>query len=160
MSVRLRLTLLYSGILALTLLAFSVVLYVTVEGATNGVLQDGLKADMTRLTEAKDFRLDRLGALPVGKGKPIPIYTYVQTLGPAGGEPLDRAGSATDGIVLPPLTLAQLAASKSATPLFVTAPILGDQWLIYSKRVTDSANGPGIVQMARPGDCPDGASDR
>ncbi len=149
MTVRLRLTLLYTGILALTLLAFGVILYVTVEGTTNRVLQDGLRADMTRLTETKEFRLDKLSALPVGKGKPIPIYTYVRSLGPA-GEPLDSTGSADEALALPPLSAEQLGHLQGDTPLFTTSTILGDRWLIYSKRVVDGGKAPGIVQLARP----------
>ena len=45
MSIRLRLTLLYTAILALTLVTFSVVLYITVDSTTYRVLLDGLKAD-------------------------------------------------------------------------------------------------------------------
>jgi len=132
MTVRLRLTLLYTGILALTLLAFGVILYVTVEGTTNRVLQDGLRADMTRLTETKEFRLDKLSALPVGKGKPIPIYTYVRSLGPA-GEPLDSTGSADEALALPPLSAEQLGHLQGDTPLFTTSTILGDRWLISGR---------------------------
>lgn len=80
MSIRLRLTLLYTTILALTLIGFSTALYVTVDLTTTRVLQDGFIADMSRLLETKDFRLTAVAYMPSGKGKPIPWNTYVQTL--------------------------------------------------------------------------------
>ena len=75
MSIRLRLTLLYTTILALTLVGFSTALYVTVDRTTTRVLQDGFSADMSRLLEAKDFRLTAIAYMPSGKGKPIPWNT-------------------------------------------------------------------------------------
>src|SRR6478735_3015699 len=107
MSIRLRLTLLYTTILALTLIAFSTALYVTVDRATTRVLQDGFIADMSRLLEWKDFRLDAVANIPSGKGKPLPLNTYIQTLS-LDGNLLDRTAMTTyEGIELPSLTGAE-----------------------------------------------------
>src|SRR3712207_4886439 len=64
MSIRLRLTLLYSAILALTLIGFSAMLYVTLARGTLRVLDDRLADEAGRLIAAKEFRLDRI-LLPV-----------------------------------------------------------------------------------------------
>lgn len=150
MSIRLRLTLLYTTILALTLIGFSTALYVTVDRTTTRVLQDGFGADMSRLLEWKEFRLDGVAFLPTGKGKPVPLNTFVQTLTPD-GRLLDRtAQPAYDGIDLPPLTGAELAQVRDHGYAFGAASIAGDRWLIYSKRAWDTQGRDGIVQMARP----------
>src|SRR5437588_4597432 len=49
MSIRLRLTLLYSAILALTLILFGVALYGVIYGVTFSAAKDTLKADTTNL---------------------------------------------------------------------------------------------------------------
>src|SRR5688500_13517898 len=66
MSIRLRLTLLYSAILALTLLAFSVALYVTHARTTLQLVDDRLADDARLLLANREFRLDRV-ELPVSK---------------------------------------------------------------------------------------------
>lgn len=150
MSIRLRLTLLYTAILALTLVLFSVALYVTVEGTTNRVLKDGLEADMGRLIGAKDFRLDKITDPASGKNKPILFGTYVQTLN-LSGEILSAPGSTAEGIEFPPLSAAQLQQIRANGSLWEEAPIAGDQFFIYSKRAKEEIGGrEGIVQLARP----------
>jgi signal transduction histidine kinase len=150
MSIRLRLTLLFTTILALTLIAFSTALYVTVDRTTTQVLQNGFSADMSRLLEWKDFRLDAVANIPSGKGKPLPLNTYIQTLG-LDGKLLDRTAMTTyDGIELPPLSAAELDELRAHGYGFGDASIAGDRWLIYSRRCTDSQGRDGIVQLARP----------
>ncbi len=150
MSIRLRLTLLYTTILALTLVGFSTALYVTVDRTTTRVLQDGFSADMSRLLEAKDFRLTAIAYMPSGKGKPIPWNTYIQTLD-LEAHLLDRTALATyEGIELPPLSGEVLGAVREHGYAYESASIAGDRWLIYSKKATDSDGRAGIVQMARP----------
>src|SRR5262249_59892454 len=76
-TIRLRLTLLFSGLLALTLVAFGAVLYLTVERVTLGVVRATLQDEAQRLL---DGRVPLRGGgilLPVGRfGAP---ETYVQT---------------------------------------------------------------------------------
>ena len=150
MSIRLRLTLLYTMILALTLIGFSTALYITVERTTTRVLQESFQADMTRLLEAKEFRLNSIAYMPSGKGKPIPLNTYVQTLD-LSGNIVDRTAMATyEGIELPPLTGVKLEEVHDHGYDFETATIAGDRWMVYSKRAKDDQAREGIVQMARP----------
>jgi two-component system OmpR family sensor kinase len=81
MSIRLRLTLLYSGILALTLLALGFVLMVSVSQINLRTLEDNLREDAKRLIYAREFRLDRPGY----DGRRIAVPdTYVQAVGPRG----------------------------------------------------------------------------
>jgi len=150
MSIRLRLTLLYTTILALTLIGFSTALYVTVDRTTTRVLQDGFIADMTRLLESKDFRLTAVAYMASGKGKPIPWNTYVQTLN-LDGRLLDRTALATyEGIELPALSANTLGVVREHGYAYESASIAGDRWLIFSKKTTDTTGREGIVQMARP----------
>ncbi len=149
MSIRLRLTLLYTAILALTLVVFSLALYVTVEGTTNAVLKDGLAADMARLVDTKEFRLGTVSTLPMGKGKPVPFGTYVQTTD-ASGQVLDSTKNTSDGIALPALSEQQMQVVKHDGYQWSSAPIADDQWLIYSKWTKDGYGREGIVHMARP----------
>jgi signal transduction histidine kinase len=152
MSIRLRLTLLYTTILALTLIAFSTALYITVDRTTTRVLQDGFITDMSRLTEWKEFKLDSVGHVPSGKGKPLPLNTFVQTVD-LEGNLIDRTElAAYDGIELPPLARAELDEVRGHGYGFSQASIGGDQWLIFSKKVYDTQGRAGIVQLARPQD--------
>jgi signal transduction histidine kinase len=81
MSIRLRLTLLYSAILALTLLGLGVVLVVSVSQITLSTLEDRLREDAKRLIYSREFRLDRLGY----DSRRIAVPdTYIQTIDPTG----------------------------------------------------------------------------
>jgi len=80
-SIRLRLTLLYSGILALTLLALGVVLMLSVAQINLRTLEDNLREDAKRLIYSREFRLDR----PGDEGRRIAVPdTYIQTIDAAG----------------------------------------------------------------------------
>jgi signal transduction histidine kinase len=81
MSIRLRLTLLYSGILALTLIVLGVVLLVSVSQISLRTLGETLREDARRLIYAREFRLDRLGYDPRRIAVPD---TYIQTVAPTG----------------------------------------------------------------------------
>lgn len=147
MSIRLRLTLLYTAILALTLLTFSVMLYVTVDRTTSGVLLDGLKSDATRLTEAKDFKLTNVAYIPASKGETTP---YVETLD-ASGKFYDRTANAIyEGIELPTLTDAELKQLRGGGSVYGEITIGSERWLVYSVSAKDSAGRDGIVRVARP----------
>jgi len=80
-SIRLRLTLLYSGILALTLLALGVVLMVSVSQINLRTLEDNLREDAKRLIYSREFRLDRPGY----DARRIAVPdTYIQTIDATG----------------------------------------------------------------------------
>ena len=151
MSIRLRLTLLYTAILALTLVTFSAALYATVSGVAERALaaaRDDLASDAQRLVESRDFRLDEVGGLPIGKGQLIPPGTSVQTLG-LDGAVLDRTAN-LEGVELPALEGADLRAVRDKGFAYTTAPEGPNQLLIYSKRVDrDSRGNAGIVQVVR-----------
>ena len=76
MSFRLRLTVLNSAILALTLIVFSVALYVTVSRVTFGILEDTLTGEAQRLTDQARFELH---AIDYPARKLAAPETYVQT---------------------------------------------------------------------------------
>jgi two-component system, OmpR family, sensor kinase len=80
-SIRLRLTLLYSGILALTLIALGVVLMVSVSQVNLRTLENTLRDDARRLIYSRDFRLDRVGYDPRRVAAPD---TYLQTIDATG----------------------------------------------------------------------------
>src|SRR3972149_6840819 len=60
MSIRLRLTLLYSAVLALMLIGLSVALYATVSRVTLGAIEDTLVGEAQRLVGSRDFDLNRI----------------------------------------------------------------------------------------------------
>jgi two-component system, OmpR family, sensor kinase len=80
-SIRLRLTLLYSAILALTLVALGVILIVGVSQANLRTLQDALHDEASRLIYSRGFQLDRFGFDGRRLAEPD---IYVQTIDPTG----------------------------------------------------------------------------
>jgi two-component system OmpR family sensor kinase len=146
MSIRLRLTLLYTGILALTLLTFSVILYVTVDSATRKVLADGLDADLSRLTDAKDFKITNVAYTPSAKGAMTP---YIETLDLSGKQLSRTVNENYEGIELLPLTDAELQQVRDGKALYTENTLGADRWLVFSKRTKDTLP-PGIVRVARP----------
>lgn len=163
MSIRLRLTLLYSVILALTLITFSTVLYVTQSHAT----YDGIKTNLIRQAEGFNRPSRFPGAPdqpPTGGAPPIapppiappPIeslpegtlrgrWTQTRSLE---GNVLDRTfdlGSQTL-----PLSSKGLSAVQNGTGWFETAQVEDQPLLIYSKPYTAQSGAAQIVQMAFP----------
>ena len=145
MSIRLRLTLLFSAILALTLVVSSAILYVSVSRLTFNVRQDALVEQAELITSSgSEFALDQV-LLPAG-GITTP-RTFIQTLTPS-GEIVYTSENLEDF----PLPLSREG---------YNAVLLGRSWteatetpegriLIYSQRV-NSAQGTfiGIIQVAR-----------
>jgi two-component system, OmpR family, sensor kinase len=80
-SIRLRLALLYSGILALTLIALGVVLTVSVSQVNLRTLENALRDEASRLIYTRGFQLDRLGFDGRRIAEPD---TYLQTVDPSG----------------------------------------------------------------------------
>jgi two-component system OmpR family sensor kinase len=143
MSLRLRLTLLYSAILALTLAAFSGVLYVTLAQVTFRAVEDALVEEATRLINAKQFRLDEI-VLPASKFAAPETYVQTRSLD---GTLTDRTAN-LGGVVLP-LSNEVLRAVLNGQTATETTVVENRRVLIYSKPVTVEGRPVGIVQVAR-----------
>src|SRR4051794_12294519 len=127
MSIRLRLTLLYSIILALTLIGFSAVLYVTLARGTLRVLDERLADEAERLVAAKEFRLDRI-LLPVSQfAAPA---TFVQSRDPD-GEVTDRTANLNSFDL--PLSDAGLAAVRDGDDWVETGLVQNVPLRIYTR---------------------------
>ncbi|MCX7708140.1 MAG: hypothetical protein N2204_09045, partial [Anaerolineae bacterium] len=158
-SIRLRLTLLYSAILALTVIAFSAILYASQSQAT----YRGIKADLVRQAaffpdggrpkprEAEPRPeeavpppgLSSLSGLPSGilPGR----WTQTRDLsGAVTGQTLDLSG------VTLPLSDKGLEAARAGAGWFETALVQDEPLLIYSQRYTAADGSIGIVQVAFP----------
>jgi two-component system OmpR family sensor kinase len=83
MSIRLRLTLLYSGLLALTLIILGVVLVATISRVTLGTIENALKEEARTLIYSRSFRPDLDHDSPAPRPIAAPT-TYLQARGPDG----------------------------------------------------------------------------
>jgi signal transduction histidine kinase len=140
-SLRLRLTLLYAGILAATLVAFSAALYVAQAQVTLHALETTLARTAERLAER----------LPAGDPLRLPAgfdtgEHYVQTRR-LEGEAVSR-GDNLAGADLP-LDAQTLAAVSGGRGVFRIAPLNGEEVLIYSLPVTAGGQPVGVLQVAR-----------
>jgi signal transduction histidine kinase len=159
MSIRLRLTLLYSAILALTLIAFGTILYVTQSRATF----DSIRADLVRQASF---------VANAGQPRPAPPEGWPSPALPPSGELPDpnsanrtRPGRWTqilslDGTVITqtpdlsgtslPLSQEGLAAVQSGQAWFERGEVDEEPVLIYSLRYATAAGAFEIVQVAFP----------
>jgi two-component system, OmpR family, sensor kinase len=157
MSIRLRLTLLYSVILALTLIAFGSILYVTQWRATF----DSIKSDLVRQAGFLADGGSRPGP-PEGPPEPAPE--------PSGAPPeTDQPGSlpgrwtqtlSMDGTITAqtadlsdtslPLSIEGLQAVQGGRDWFETAQVDDEPLLIYTRPYTTQAGAAAIVQVAFP----------
>jgi two-component system, OmpR family, sensor kinase len=144
LSIRLRLTLLYSAILAITLIAFSTILYL----AQSQLTLNTLKTTLTR--QAEEFVV-RERHFPRHNDDTSSTATlpgrWIQTRSAAGtviGRTFDLADTAL------PLSAAGLNAVESGTPWTETALVQGESLLIYSQPVLDQNHVTEIVQVAAP----------
>ena len=147
MSIRLRLTLLYSAILVLTLITFGTVLSITVERATLGALTGRLKDEAHSLIAAQEFALDRI-ILPASKITP---QAFVQTHD-LDGSIVTQTPNLRDADVRLPLDDAELRQVLKNGELVQVRSIEGSRLLTYSTPVKLQGTGQviGIVQVARP----------
>lgn len=143
MSIRLRLTLLYSVILALALITFNVILYITLSRATLNVIQDTLADESHRLLHARGFRYDKI-AYPAKKF--AAPETYVQTLN-LNGEVADRTVNLGDFIL--PLSPEGHQAVWSGKSWSETAPTEQGRVLIYTEPIMYDGQVSGAIQAAR-----------
>ena len=132
MSIRLRLTLLFSVILALTIAAFCAILYINVSRSTENFVKDDLIEEGHRLVDARQINRDRI-ELDTRFATP---ETYVQTLD-AGGQLTDKTPNLGD-IVLP-LSTDGLSAVQNGESRTETAKIEDTRVLIYCNNNFKSA---------------------
>ncbi len=159
MSIRLRLTLLYSVILALTLIAFSTILYATQSRTT----YDSIKSDLVQQASMTTNPGGRFPGPQQGQPNPGPSrptlppganlpsgtlpgrYTQVLAIdGSVVGQTLDLSGASL------PLSQKGLLAIQNGSVWFETAQVQEQPLLIYSERFTTQVGVVQIVQVAFP----------
>ncbi len=144
LSIRLRLTLLYSGILALTLIVLSLVLYVTMSRITLDTVQKTLADSAQSVVYARPFSFDRS---PGDDRRHFAApMTYFQVRAPDGSI-LNR--SANLGSFDLPLSAEGLTAVQHGAAWTEIAPADEDRLLVYSKPLVNDGQLMGIVQLAR-----------
>jgi signal transduction histidine kinase len=143
MSIRLRLTLLYSGILALTLVAFSVSLYFTAARVTRTAVEETLVNEAQRLIASRDFQIDHIGYYAARIAAP---QTYIQTMW-LNGQVADRSNNLGDFVL--PLSDAGRQTCEQGKPWTETVPTDDGRLLVYSRPVWHQSQVDGIVQVAR-----------
>ncbi len=143
MSIRLRLTLLYSGILMLTLMALGVILMVSVSQINLRTLEDTLREDARRLIYTRDFDLDRPGYDPRRVAMPD---TYLQTRTPD-GQIVARSTNLGDYQL--PIDLTRLAASTDGQGWTDVATTEDGRLFIFNQPVIIRGQLIGVAQFAR-----------
>jgi two-component system OmpR family sensor kinase len=153
MSIRLRLTLLYSAILALTLIIFSTVLYFGHAQATFRDYQRRLadRAGAVAGREQPPLPVGGGGPLPPPAGGPLPPPSpresfYVQIRNPE-GEVIEYDPSLGDTVVLP-LSDAGLQAVRRGRPWDEIVWIEEERFLIHSQLIRGPDGIPRVVQVA------------
>ncbi|MCM8746493.1 HAMP domain-containing histidine kinase [Thermomicrobium sp. CFH 73360] len=145
MSIRLRLTLLYSGILACTLIIFSVVLYVLVARFTLNWQEQALAEESAQILTQGEFRLT---VIRTPQGKIAIPQTFVQTRD-LSGQVVSRSIN-LNGYELPlsPKGFAALRDGEANGWLEIVRTENG-RLLIYSRAVISNGQPVGILQVAR-----------
>ena len=142
MSLRLRLTLLYSVILALTLIVFSIAVRFTVPQITQNFLKDTLEAEVNRLTTT---RSDPYSIMDSAKRHTAPqIFVQTRTID---GVVID---SSKEPNITLPISPVALDHAQSGHGRFDIAPVNNERLLIYTAPIKKYSDIKGIVQVARP----------
>lgn len=143
MSIRLRLTLMYSAMLALILFGFSAALYGLQAASAQARTRAFLADTAGRMSADRSFQIRRLNA-------PRRVFTrpeiFVQTRYPNGAV-AERTPN-LDTLTLP-LSPAGLRALQAGRPWSETAQLANVRFLTYSAPVLDGDQLVGIVQVAR-----------
>jgi signal transduction histidine kinase len=142
-SIRLRLTLLYSGLLAFTLLALGVVLMVSVSQVTLSTLEDTLRENAKRLIYSREFRLDRPGYDPRRVAVPD---TYIQTVDAAGAILARTANLGDFALPVDTADLQTAANGKAWTDIAVTE---NGRLFVFNQPLVIREELIGILQLAR-----------
>lgn len=157
MSIRLRLTVLYSIILALTLIAFSMLLYLILSQMTLNVMVGTLEDEAKRLLDRKvidtqifvyDQKGYRVGRIVLPASTFAAPQTYVQTISPD-GQITSRSVNLLEKEVVLPFSDETLQAVFGGQPWFEKNEIQGRPMLIYSKPVFVDGRVIGALQVAR-----------
>ena len=143
MSIRLRLTLLYSGILALTLIVLGVLLLVSVTQVNLNTLTNTLRDEAARLIYSREFRLDRLGYDPRRIAVPD---TYLQTID-AAGDIIARTTNLGDFHLPVDEDDLQAAANGDAWTELITTD--NGRLFVYNKPIVARGQLVGVIQLAR-----------
>ena len=142
MSIRLRLTLLYSAILVLTLVAFGVSLYVVQSQVTLSFEEDALIRGAQRFAQLRQSQLE--GEMP------LPPSTspdrYLQTRSPDGKE-VDQIMGSSDVIL--PLSDEGLQAVQNGEVWTESVSVEGERLLIHSVPIMVEGDVTEILQMGR-----------
>ncbi|MBZ0297110.1 MAG: HAMP domain-containing protein [Anaerolineae bacterium] len=143
MSIRLRLTLLYSSILAVTLTAFSIVVYLALAYSTQDIMQDTLALEMQRLLET-DVQSPGFVKWPddsLGKSE-----TYWQACDNE-GHVVGRTDNLQDHHL--PLSGKGLEQVRSGQPVYESTVINNAPLMIYSYPIIQNESVEGYLQVAR-----------
>lgn len=143
MSIRLRLTLLFSSILALTLIVSTGLLYVAVARITLGVQKDTLKDNHAAISTSRGFDLSRI---EMPRGKPMSPDTLAQTRS-ADGTIVDASENL--GALELPLSDERREQVLAGRPTTQVITLDGDRFMVYSKVVRSRGEPVGILQVAR-----------
>ena len=143
MSIRLRLTLLYSAILALTLIAFSTVLYFTLAQEMRTLVKQRLEDEAKVLTAEPQFRIDRI-VFPGSKF--TPRGAFVQTVSLDGAV---QSRTPNLGDLQLPLSPDSLRTVRDDGYSIETQLLDNERFLIYSKLLIVQGRPFGIIQLAR-----------
>ena len=146
MSIRLRLTLLYSGILVCTLVIFSVVLYVLVARFSLQWQERALAEEAAQIVTQGEFRLT---VIRTPQGKVAIPQTFVQTRD-LSGQVISRSIN-LNGYELPLSNQGLTALTNGpATGWLEIVRTDNGRLLVYSRTVTANGHPVGILQVARP----------
>jgi len=150
MSIRLRLTILYSAIVALTLIAFSIMLYVVVSRVAMNTEQQVLKDEATRITSTVDVaNFPRISYPAARLAARETLVQFRQRDGSVTGK-TDNLAQLTMELPLSQSAMADVFAHGSRMD-FVSMQD-GQRLLVYSKSAKVQGLGPpfGVIQVARP----------
>lgn len=142
MTIRLRLTLLYTSILALALIGFSVLSYTAVARNSLDVLTNTLTSKMRRIVAAPDLVLTDIDDLAFQFAGPE-IFVQSRT---ATGEVADRTAN-LGGRVLP-LVLSDAQGQSANAPWRAIAVVNSERLLIYNYPLTAAGRLSGLMQIA------------
>lgn len=143
MSIRLRLTLLYSLILAATLVVFGVALYFTVARVTLNVVTRSLRNQAPPVVRIRPFRPGNFDFPPVRFAEPD---TYMQVVAPD-GEVIDRSSNL--GTYRLPVSNATLQAGLNGRTHTRIAATDNGRLLLYSQPLVSDGRVVGLVQLGR-----------
>lgn len=142
MSIRLRLTLIYTSILALALIGFSLLSYVTI--ARNGidVLTTTLASKSRRIVAAPELLLSDIDSLAFQFAGPE-IYVQSRT---ASGEVADRTANLSEHIL--PFSLPSVRQETDGAPWTEIAEVSEERLLIYNQPLVRAGRMLGFIQIA------------